>query len=117
MSGVAVNGRGKYPNIEEAKKRQGQLVLILNSWRIGRMIELSVEATGEIAESQCCSSKRKIFDDLDVDSFCNEVQTDRKHYLQELETPIELVATSNEIINATALFSPMSAQEAIEESS
>ncbi|XP_024888684.1 forkhead box protein P1-like isoform X1 [Temnothorax curvispinosus] len=96
------------------------------------MIGPSSGAAGEVTESQCCASskrkifddldvdgsKRKIFDELDIDSFCDEVrQTGRKHYLQELETPVELVATSNELIaNAAALFSPMSAQEAIEES-
>lgn len=94
------------------------------------MIGPSSGTAGEVTES-CASSKRKIFDDLDVDgskrkifdeldidSFCEEVrQTGRKHYLQELETPVELVTTSNEIIaNAAALFSPMSAQETVEES-
>lgn len=96
------------------------------------MIGPSSGTAGEVTESQCCASskrkifddldvdgsKRKVFDELDIDSFCSEVrQTGCKHYLQELETPVELVATSNEIIaNASALFSPMSAQEAIEES-
>lgn len=98
------------------------------------MIGPSSGTAGEVTESQCCASskrkifddldiddvdsKRKVFDDLDIDSFCNEVrQTGRKHYLQELETPVELVATSNDIIaNAAALFSPMSVQEAVEDS-
>lgn len=95
------------------------------------MIGPSSGTAGEVAESQCCASKRKIlddldvdvskrkvFDELDIDSFCDEVrQTSRKHYLQELETPVELMTTSNDIIaNAAALFSPMSAQEAVEES-
>lgn len=94
------------------------------------MIGPSSGTAGEVTES-CASAKRKIFDDLDVDgfkrkifdeldidSFCSEVrQTGRKHYLQELETPMELVTTSNDIIaNAATLFSPMSAQEAVEES-
>lgn len=98
--------------------------------KVDRMIGPSGTA-GEVTET-CASSKRKIFDDLDVDgskrkifdeldidSFCNEVRqiTGRKHYLQELETPVELVTTSNDIIaNAATLFSPMSAQEAVEES-
>lgn len=95
------------------------------------MIGPSSGIAGEVTESQCCASskrkifddldvdgsKRKVFDDLDIDSFCNEMQTSRKHYLEELETPVELVATSNEIIaNAASLFSPMSGQEAVEES-
>lgn len=86
--------------------------------------------TGEVSESRASSKrkvfddldadspKRKIFDELDIDSFCEEIrQTNRKRYLQELETPEELVVTSNEIISdAAALFSPMSAQEIVEES-
>lgn len=96
------------------------------------MIGPSSGAAGEVTENQCCASskrkifddldvdgsKRKVFDELDIDSFCSEVrQTGRKHYIQELETPVELVAMSNEIIaNAAALFSPLSAQEAVEES-
>jgi len=95
------------------------------------MIGPSSGTASEVTESQCCASKRKIFDNLDVDgskrkifneldidSFCDEIhQTSRKHYFEELETPMELVTTSSEIIaNATALFSPMSAQEAVEES-
>ena len=95
------------------------------------MIGPSSGNAGEVTESQCCASakrtifddlevdgsKRKVFDDLDIDSFCDEVrQTSRKHYLEELETPVELVATSNDIIaNAAALFSPI-AQEVVEES-
>ncbi|EGI57199.1 Forkhead transcription factor HCM1 [Acromyrmex echinatior] len=96
------------------------------------MIGPSSGNAGEVTESQCCASakrkifddlevdgsKRKVFNELDIDSFCDEVrQTSRKHYLEELETPVELVATSNDIIaNAAALFSPMSAQEVVEES-
>ncbi|XP_011870399.1 PREDICTED: uncharacterized protein LOC105563419 isoform X2 [Vollenhovia emeryi] len=109
------------------------------------MIGPSSGTAGEVAESQCCASskrkifedldidsskrkvfdeldidspKRKVFDELDIDGFCDDIrQTGRKHYLQELETPVELVATSNDIIaNAAALFSPMSGQEAVEES-
>ncbi|KYN06030.1 PREDICTED: uncharacterized protein LOC108783371 [Cyphomyrmex costatus] len=96
------------------------------------MIGPSSGTTGEVTENQCCASvkrkifddlevddsKRKVFDELDIDSFCDEVrQTNRKHYLEELETPVELVATSNDIIaNAAALFSPMSVQEVVEES-
>ncbi|EFN60454.1 Forkhead transcription factor HCM1 [Camponotus floridanus] len=86
--------------------------------------------TGEVTESRASSKrkvfddldidspKRKIFDELDIDSFCEEIrQTNRKRYLQELETPEELVATSNEIItDAATLFSPISAQEIVEES-
>lgn len=86
--------------------------------------------TGEVTENRASSKrkvfddldvdspKRKIFDELDIDSFCEEIrQTNRKRYLQELETPEELVATSNQIISdAAALFSPMSAQEIVEES-
>lgn len=82
------------------------------------MIGPSSGAAGDMTEGQCQAvpSKRKVFDDLDIDSFCEEVcQTSRKRYLQELETPVEFV-TSNEIIANTALFSPMSAQEAVEES-
>lgn len=110
--------------------------MLVSSSKTDRMIGPSSGTAGDVSESQCCaSSKRKIFDDLDVDgskrkifdeldieemsSFCDEVcQTDRKHYLQELETPMELVTTSNEIIaDAAAFFSPMSdAQEVVEES-
>ncbi|XP_014469828.1 PREDICTED: uncharacterized protein LOC106741908 [Dinoponera quadriceps] len=82
------------------------------------MIGPSSGTAGDVTEGQCQAmpSKRKVFDDLDIDSFCEEVcQTSRKRYLQELETPVEFVA-SNEIIANTALFSPMSAQEAVEES-
>ncbi|EFN77393.1 defective pharyngeal development protein 4 [Harpegnathos saltator] len=82
------------------------------------MIGPSSGAAGDMAEGQCQAvpSKRKVFDDLDIDSFCEEVcQTSRKRYLQELETPVELIA-SNEIIANTTLFSPMSAEDAIEES-
>ncbi|KYQ57002.1 Forkhead transcription factor HCM1 [Trachymyrmex zeteki] len=96
------------------------------------MIGPSSGTAGEVTESQCCASakrkifddlevdgsKRKVFEELDIDSFCNEVrQTSRKHYLEELETPVELETTSNDIIaNAAAFFSPMSAQEIVEES-
>lgn len=82
------------------------------------MIGPSSGAAGDVTEGQCQAvpSKRKIFDDLDIDSFCEEVcHTSRKRYLQELETPMELMA-SNEIITDATLFSPMSAEEAIEES-
>lgn len=94
------------------------------------MIGPSSGATGEVTESRASSKrkvfddldidspKRKIFDELDIDSFCEEIrQTNRKRYLQELETPEELAATSSEIIaDAAALFSPISAQEIVEES-
>lgn len=76
------------------------------------------ETAGKTTENQCClSSKRKIFDELDIDSYCEEIpQTNHKRCLQELDRPVELVSTSNEIIaNATALFSPMSGQEVFEE--
>ncbi|KAF7379205.1 hypothetical protein HZH68_017050 [Vespula germanica] len=53
------------------------------------------------------SSKRKIYEDLDVNSFCEELwQNGRKRYLQELETPIELIM-SNDLIsddNNTSFF-------------
>lgn len=92
--------------------------MFTDSLQTDRMIGPSSGAAGEVAENQCrASSKRKVFDDLDIDSFCEEVrQTSRKRYLQELETPVELVAPNEIIANAAALFSPMSAQEAIEES-
>ncbi|XP_029165527.1 forkhead box protein biniou-like [Nylanderia fulva] len=94
------------------------------------MIGPSSGTAGEVTESRASSkrkvfddldidsSKRKVFDELDIDSFCEEIrQTNRKRYLQELETPEELVTTSNEVItDATTLFSPMSAQEIVEES-
>ncbi|CAL1685486.1 unnamed protein product [Lasius platythorax] len=94
------------------------------------MIGPSSGTAGEVTESRASSKrkvfddldidspKRKIFDELDIDSFCEEIrQTNRKRYLQELETPEELAATSNEIItDATTLFSPMSTQEIVEES-
>ncbi|XP_050451801.1 uncharacterized protein LOC126851666 [Cataglyphis hispanica] len=94
------------------------------------MIGPSSGAAGEVTESRASSKrkafddldidnpKRKIFDELDIDSFCEEIrQTNRKRYLQELETPEELVATSNEMITeAATLFSPMSAQEIVDES-
>ncbi|XP_029674415.1 uncharacterized protein LOC115242333 [Formica exsecta] len=94
------------------------------------MIGPSSGAAGEVTESRASSKrkvfddldidspKRKIFDELDIDSFCEEIrQTNRKRYLQELETPEELVATSNEMISdAAALFSPMSAQGIVDES-
>ncbi|XP_032673423.1 defective pharyngeal development protein 4-like [Odontomachus brunneus] len=82
------------------------------------MIGPSSGAAGDMTDGQCQAvpSKRKIFDDLDIDSFCEEVcHTSRKRYLQKLETPVELVA-SNEIITDAALFSPMSAEEAVEDS-
>ncbi|KAI4503034.1 hypothetical protein M0802_002078 [Mischocyttarus mexicanus] len=51
----------------------------------------------EIVNGQGRSSKRKIFEDLDINSFCEELwQNGRKRYLQELETPVELIM-SNEI--------------------
>lgn len=94
------------------------------------MIGPSSGAAGEVTESRASSKrkvfddldidspKRKIFDELDIDSFCEEIrQTNRKRYLQELETPEELVATSNEMItDAAALFSPMSSQGIVDES-
>lgn len=102
------------------------LVILL----VNRMIGPSSGTAGEVTESRASSKrkvfddldidspKRKVFDELDIDSFCEEIrQSNRKRYLQELETPDELVATSNEVItDATTLFSPMSAQEIIEES-
>ncbi|XP_072746238.1 uncharacterized protein [Anoplolepis gracilipes] len=95
------------------------------------MIGPSSGTAGEVTESRASSKrkvfddldidspKRKIFDDLDIDSFCEEIrQSNRKRYLQELETSEELAATSNEMItdHSAALFSPMSAQEIVEES-
>lgn len=82
------------------------------------MIGPSSGATGEVTENHCRSSKRKVFDDLDIDSFCEEIcQTSHKRYLQELETPIEFVAT-NDIVANENLFSPISTtQETVEEPS
>ncbi|KAI4477566.1 hypothetical protein M0804_012683 [Polistes exclamans] len=58
----------------------------------------------EIVNGQARSSKRKIFEDLDINSFCKELwQNGRKRYLQELETPVELIM-SNEIIDENNMF-------------
>lgn len=91
--------------------------LFINNLR-NRMIGPS-ETAGKATESQCClSSKRKIFDELDIDSCCEEIPlTNHKRCFQELDSrPVELITASNEILtNATALFSPMSGQEIVEE--
>nr|XP_033337444.1 uncharacterized protein LOC117226821 [Megalopta genalis]XP_033337446.1 uncharacterized protein LOC117226821 [Megalopta genalis] len=71
----------------------------------------------EVSNSQLRMPKKRIFDDLDIESLCEEVQNNRKRYhLEEIQTPMELVAT-NQVIgdNTAALFSPLSAQEAAEE--
>ncbi|XP_031830307.2 uncharacterized protein LOC116426018 [Nomia melanderi] len=70
----------------------------------------------EASNNQSRMAKKRIFDDLDIQSLCEEVQNGRKRYhLEEIETPMELV-TSNQVIGDTAsLFSPLSAQEAVGE--
>ncbi|KZC08867.1 PREDICTED: uncharacterized protein LOC107187063 [Dufourea novaeangliae] len=70
----------------------------------------------EVSNNQPRPTKKRVFDDLDIESLCEEVQNGRKRYhLQEIETPMELVA-SNQVIGDTAgLFTPLSSQEAIEE--
>ncbi|XP_076300060.1 uncharacterized protein LOC143218630 isoform X2 [Lasioglossum baleicum] len=88
---------------------------------IGSMIGPSSGTGGipdhEVSNNQSRTAKKRIFDDLDIESLCEEVQNSRKRYhLEEIETPMELVA-SNQVIgdNTAALFSPLSAQEAVEE--
>ncbi|KOC64438.1 Forkhead transcription factor HCM1 [Habropoda laboriosa] len=60
--------------------------------------------------------KKRIFEDLDIESLCEEVQNSRKRYqYQDIETPMDVVASNQVIGNTTALFSPLSAQEAMED--
>ncbi|XP_043786091.1 uncharacterized protein LOC122711405 [Apis laboriosa] len=72
----------------------------------------------ELSDNQSRGGKKRIFEDLDIENFCEEVQNGHKRYqYQEIETPMEMVA-SNQVINDTAsLFSPLSAQEAVDECS
>lgn len=76
--------------------------------------------TGGVPNHQVSTSqsiaKKRIFDDLDIENFCEEVQNSRKRYqFQELETSMELVSQGQVIGDGAALFSPLSAQEATEE--
>ncbi|XP_076683711.1 uncharacterized protein LOC143376851 [Andrena cerasifolii] len=76
--------------------------------------------TGGVPNHQVSTSqsitKKRIFDDLDIENFCEEVQNSRKRYqFQELETSMELVSSGQVIGDSAALFSPLSAQEATEE--
>lgn len=72
----------------------------------------------ELSDNQSRGGKKRIFEDLDIENFCEEVQNGHKRYqYQEIEAPMEMVA-SNQVINDTAsLFSPLSAQEAVDECS
>lgn len=70
----------------------------------------------ELSDDQSRAARKRIFDDLDIESFCEEVQNSRKRYqLQEIETPMELMAPNQVIGDTATLFSPLSAQEAVEE--
>ncbi|XP_076235820.1 uncharacterized protein LOC143180165 [Calliopsis andreniformis] len=69
----------------------------------------------QVSNNESRIAKKRIFDNLDIENFCEEVQNSRKRYqLQDLETSMELI-TSNQIISDASLFSPLSAQEAVEE--
>ncbi|XP_076630462.1 uncharacterized protein LOC143346339 [Colletes latitarsis] len=70
----------------------------------------------ELSDNQSRAARKRIFDDLDIESFCEEVQNSRKRYqFQDIETPMELIASNQMIGDNAALFSPLSAQEAVEE--
>ncbi|CAL7942390.1 unnamed protein product [Xylocopa violacea] len=70
----------------------------------------------EVSDNQSRAGNKRIFEDLDIESFCEEVQNSRKRYqYQEIEAPMEVIASNQVISDATALFSPLSAQEAGEE--
>ncbi|XP_053989175.1 uncharacterized protein LOC128896686 [Hylaeus anthracinus] len=60
----------------------------------------------ELSENQSRAARKRIFDDLDIETFCEEVQNSRKRYqFQEMETPIELIASNEMIGDTAALFS------------
>lgn len=70
----------------------------------------------ELSDNQSRASKKRIFEDLDIESICEEVQNVRKRYqYQEIEAPMEVITSRQEIGDTVALFSPLSAQEAVEE--
>ncbi|KAK9305643.1 hypothetical protein QLX08_003418 [Tetragonisca angustula] len=70
----------------------------------------------ELPDNQSRASKKRIFEDLDIESICEEVQNVRKRYqYQEIEAPMEVVTSHQEMGDTVALFSPLSAQEAVDE--
>ncbi|XP_068986306.1 uncharacterized protein [Bombus flavifrons] len=70
----------------------------------------------ELSDNQSRVGKKRIFEDLDIESFCEEVQNGHKRYqYQEIEAPMEVVASNQVIGDTAALFSPLSAQEAVDE--
>ncbi|XP_043526218.1 uncharacterized protein LOC122537254 isoform X1 [Frieseomelitta varia] len=80
------------------------------------MIGPSSDPERELSDNQSRASKKRIFEDLDIESICEEVQNVRKRYqYQEIEAPMEVVTSHQELGDTVALFSPLSAQEAVEE--
>ena len=70
----------------------------------------------EVLDNQSRSGKKRIFEDLDIENFCEEVQNSRKRYqYQEIETPMEMVASNQGISDTAAFFSPLSSQEVVDE--
>ncbi|CAD1477692.1 unnamed protein product [Heterotrigona itama] len=71
----------------------------------------------ELPDNQSRASKKRIFEDLDIESICEEVQNVRKRYQyqEEIEAPMEVVSSHQGMGDTVALFSPLSAQEAVEE--
>ncbi|OAD54254.1 hypothetical protein WN48_08177 [Eufriesea mexicana] len=73
-------------------------------------------AEHELSNNQSRAGKKRIFEDLDVEGFCEEVQNGRKRYpYQQIEDSMEVVASNQAIGNTATIFSPLSAQEAVEE--
>ncbi|CAK9818092.1 Forkhead transcription factor HCM1 [Anthophora plagiata] len=70
----------------------------------------------EVSDNQSKPGKKRIFEDLDIESLCEEVQNSHKRYqYQDIETPMEVVVSNQAIDNTAAVFSPLSAQEAVED--
>ncbi|XP_076397179.1 uncharacterized protein LOC100876841 isoform X2 [Megachile rotundata] len=70
----------------------------------------------KVLDNQSRSGKKRIFEDLDIENFCEEVQNSRKRYQhQEIDAPMEMVASNQGIGDTAALFSPMSSQETVDE--
>ncbi|KAK2581918.1 hypothetical protein KPH14_002373 [Odynerus spinipes] len=85
---------------------------------IGPSASTASVSNHEIVNAQARSSKRKIFEDLDINSFCEEVwQNGRKRYLQELETPVELIMSNQTIDDSGTLLSASSIPDTTDERS